>query len=118
MTCDQALADLVSYHFDVLDPDARRALEEHLCACPSCVRAFVETKRAVELGSARPSDVARARIRRAVAAEVSPSRRPWERPFAFAIAASVLLVAGAATQALTSAEGAAPFGWPAQHLRR
>lgn len=115
MSCDDFLPDLVPYHFGALEGDARAALEEHLAGCPACVRAFVDTKRAIETGAEgpRPRAAARARLRRAVAIEVgaaAPPRRWWERPVAFAVAASLLLFASAASRALTDQPGAPPYG--------
>lgn len=115
MTCDAFLPDLVPYHFGALEGDARAALEEHLARCSACVRAFVDTKRAIEAGAEgpRPRADARARLRRAVAIEVgaiTAPRRWWERPLAFAVAATILLFASAASHALTDQPGAPPYG--------
>ena len=114
MTCESIEPELVAYHFGLLEGDARDAVESHLATCPSCVRAFVALKRAIEVGEAdpaRPSRAARDRLRRAVAREVNPvaPRRTWERPVAFAIAASVVLAATATTRAITSGPGAPPY---------
>ncbi len=113
MSCSEIEPDLVGYHFGALDEDARRRVEEHLVSCADCVRAFVETKRAIETSeeAPAPSDMARARLRRAVARElgVGLERTWWERPVAIALAASVVLVAGATMHALTTAEGAPPY---------
>lgn len=115
MSCDSIERELVAYHFGLLDGAARAEVEAHLAACGACVRAFVLVKRAVELGDApdvpAPSPRAKARLRRAVAAElgVVTARRWWERPVAFAVAASIVLGAGVATQKLTSAPGAPPY---------
>ncbi len=43
--CSRALEHLVDYLEDELEPEEREALEEHLAACPPCVR-FLETYRA------------------------------------------------------------------------
>ncbi len=114
MNCESIEPELVSYHFGLLEGDAREAVEKHLTVCPACVRAFVGLKRAIEVGeaeAARPSNAARARLRRAVAREVNPTapRKWWERPVAFAVAASVVLAAGATTRAITSGPGAPPY---------
>jgi anti-sigma factor RsiW len=113
MRCAEVEHELVAYHFNALDDEARRGVEEHLCECADCVRAYVELKHAVETGEAapRPSDKARARLRRAVARELGIDDRRWswwERPLALAIAASVVLAAGATTRALVSAPGEPP----------
>jgi hypothetical protein len=72
-----------------------------------------------------PSAAARSRLRRAVARELNvpasddadasasagprASRRWWERPVAFAVAASFVLLANQATRALMSRPGAPPY---------
>jgi anti-sigma factor RsiW len=113
MTCREVERELVAYQFGALEDDARRRVEAHLVACSACVGAFVQVKRAVELGEqgARPSDAAKRRLRRAVARELGVREaKPtaWERALAVGIAACLVLVAGAATRALTSAPGAPP----------
>ena len=123
MSCDEIEAELVGYHFGTLDDDVRRRVEEHLAGsaeggpadsphagCAACVRAFVEIKRAVETNedAPSPSPAARAKLRRAVARELAP-RAWWERPLAIALAASVVMLAGATMHALTTTEGAPPY---------
>jgi len=117
MTCAEIEHELVAYHFDALSDDARRGVEAHLCECLHCVRAYVELKRAVETGESapRPSAAARARLRRAVARELGVGDRKWswwERPLAVAVAAAVVLAAGATTRILTSAPGTPPHALP------
>lgn len=111
MTCREIEAELVGYHFDTLGEAMRGRVEAHLTRCPACVRAFVEIKRAIETSdeAPRPSSIARARLRRAVEVELGVGWRWWERPFAIALAASVVLVAGVTTHALTTAPGSAPY---------
>lgn len=118
MTCAEVEHELVGYHFNALDDEARRGVEAHLCGCADCVRAYVELKRAVETSEAapRPSDKARARLRQAVARELGIDSRKWawwERPLAVAVAASVVLAAGMTTRALVSAPAAPPHGMSA-----
>jgi hypothetical protein len=112
MTCEKIEASLVAYHFGwIEDAAGREAVESHLVSCADCVRAFVATKRAIETSEARPSDAARAKLRRAVAREIAPVvvRKWWERPVAFAVAATIVLAASATTRALTSGPGAPPY---------
>jgi len=114
MTCGRIEPELVGYHFDALDEGTRGWVEEHLVGCPACVRAFVALKRAIETSEdvVGPSPDARARVRRAVARQLGaePARWAWwERPAALAIAASVVLVAGATTHALTTSAGTPPY---------
>lgn len=112
MTCQEIEPELVGYHFATLDETTRARVEEHLGACADCVRAFIEIKRAVETSeeSPAPTPAARARLRRAVASEMGLAPRAWwERPLAIALAASIVLVAGATMHKLTSDSGAAPY---------
>lgn len=115
MTCEEVRAVLLDCHFGPLED--RAALEAHLEECRACLAHLLELKRAVEVGEAapRPSRDARARLRAAVADELR-SKRPapvprawWERPAAFALAASVGLVAGAVTHALQNTPGSPPY---------
>jgi anti-sigma factor RsiW len=115
MTCATIEHDLIAYHFGAAAAAARAAVEDHLVACPACVRAFVALKRAIETAEAgpRPSDAARARLRRAVAAELGTGagvrRAWWERPLAIAVAASLVLVAGVTTHAVATTPGGPPL---------
>lgn len=113
MSCERVRPELPGYHFNTLDDEARALVEDHLLACPRCVAEFVAVKRAIETAAhaPRPSDLARARLRRAMAAAMSrPQRRAWwERPVALGVAAASVLLALGAVQALGRAPGAAPF---------
>ena len=103
--------ELTGYHFGVLDDETRRRVEVHLIECPECVRAFVEIKRAIETSEAAPapSNAARARLRKAVRAEMGIAERAWwERPVAIALAASVVLVSTATMHALTTTDASPP----------
>lgn len=113
MSCERVRPELPGYHFNTLDDEARALVEDHLPACPRCAREFVAVKRAIETAAhaPRPSDLARARLRRAVALAVGrpPRRAWWERPLALGVAAASVLLALGAVQALGRAPGAAPF---------
>lgn len=112
MSCERARPELPGYHFNTLDDEARALVEDHLLTCPRCVAEFVAVKRAIETAAhaPRPSDVARARLRRAMAAAMGrpPKRAWWERPLALGVAAASVLLALGAVQALARAPGAAP----------
>jgi anti-sigma factor RsiW len=106
-------SELVAYHFGLVENDERKRIEDHLASCRECLQTFLDVKRAVETGAEgpSPSPKARERLRNAVFAELhpTPKRALWERPVAFAIAASVVLFAGAATRVLTSGPGSPPY---------
>ncbi len=119
MTCEKVQPELVGYHFGVVSDDVRSLVDEHLLRCGACLRAFIEVKRAIETSedAPAPSRASRARLRSAVAAELGLQATPvteskrhrWERPLAFAIAASVVLAAGMTTRVLTSGPGSPPY---------
>jgi len=114
MTCDLVQPELVAYHFNVLEDDARRGVEEHLVGCPACVRRLVALKRSIETSDdvPWPSKGSRRALRDAVASELGVADVPWswwQRPLALALAASVVLAAGTTTRALMSVPGSAPY---------
>jgi len=113
MMCNDLELELVAYHFGLTPDDRRSEIEAHLVGCGPCLRAFLDLKRAIETSEdgAVPSTAARSRLRRAVADVLSPAPKWswWERPVAFAVAASVVLVAGATMRALTSGPGSPPY---------
>lgn len=116
MTCSHFQADLPGYHFAVIDPDARDALEAHLAGCPTCIAAFIALKRSLETAAdaPRPSDTARARLRAAIAAEIAqPTRtwRWWERPLAFTLAAAATLLGFFVTTQLHVRDARPPHAW-------
>jgi anti-sigma factor RsiW len=115
MRCEEIEPALTGYHFAALSDDERRAVEAHLPTCPACVTALVALKRAIETGEdgPAPSPALRARLRGDVARELGLAeapRRRWERPVAFAFAASVLLAALFATRSIAEADGTPPLG--------
>jgi hypothetical protein len=102
--CDDLRHELVAFHFG--ESERRADIEAHLPGCSGCVAAFLAIKRGIETGEAgpRPSDIARARLRESVARALGVGpRRWWERPAAFAFAASAVLAAMFAMHALTAA---------------
>ncbi len=113
MTCDELRSELIPYHFGEVSAEARLALEAHLPGCPACVTELLSLKRAIETAdrAERPSDLARARLRAAVAEAIGAApRRRWERPFAFAFAASAVLAALFAMRSITAGPGEPPVG--------
>jgi hypothetical protein len=119
MTCEKVEPELVAYHFGLVSDDVRALVEGHLLSCGECLRAFVDIKRSIETGEEGPvpGEAARARLRRAVADELRIAGAPmgrarprrWESPVAFAIAASVVLLAGMTTRAITAGPGSPPY---------
>lgn len=117
MRCEEVELELVAYHFGLLSEEGRREVEGHLCDCSACVRSFVDLKRAIELDEEGPgpSVGARARLRRAVAKELQIGEAGrgwswWERPMAFAVAGSAMVLAMLATHVVVSGPGAPPHG--------
>jgi anti-sigma factor RsiW len=113
MDCGVIERDLVSYHFGVIEDDARRAVEAHLVGCAACLRDFLTLKREIETADARPSRAAQARLRRAVAEQIGATRPRfawswWERPLALGLAGVTLVGAIFAVHLLASTPGAAP----------
>jgi anti-sigma factor RsiW len=117
MTCDQCQAELTGFQLGVVDGGVRDALEEHLQGCAGCLRSFLRLKRAMETAELEPapSDAVRMRLRASVAAELSASQAPadrpwrwWERPLAFALAGASVLVAFAFVQGLSLTQGFPP----------
>ena len=88
MDCRGFDEDLIPYVLGIIEHDeARVRIEEHLLGCPSCLRAFLETKRHVERagGSPRPSPAVKERLRAALFAAPVVSRparffRSFARP--------------------------------------
>jgi hypothetical protein len=122
-SCHDHPADLVGYHFAVVSADARRALEAHLVACPSCIRAYVAIKRDLELGDdgPRPSDAARARVRASITAELGTRPRAWswwERPLAFTFATAATVLAMVAVTQLYAHEANPPHAFEDSALIR
>ncbi len=92
MDCRVIEADLVGFHFGILDGESRARVDAHLAGCGACVKAFLATKRAIESeGEARPSDAARARLRAAVGRQLAQRRRRWY--FRGAAAAAIVVAA-------------------------
>jgi hypothetical protein len=113
MSCERVRPELPGFQFNTLDDVTRALVEDHLLNCPRCVGEFVAVKRSIETAAhaPRPSDLARVRLRRAMAAATSRPAAPswWERPLALGVAAASVLLALGAVQALGRAPGAAPF---------
>lgn len=115
MTCDELRPELIPYHFGEVPDETRRRLEAHLPGCPACVTELLAQKRAIETvdDGARPSDLARGRLRAAVASAVGAApRRRWERPLALAVAAAAVLAAQLAMRTATAGPGRPPVGAP------
>jgi anti-sigma factor RsiW len=113
MSCERVRPELPGYQFNTLDDETRALVEDHLLTCPRCVGEYVAVKRAIETAAhaPRPSDLARARLRRAMAVAISRPASPswWERPLVLGVAAASVLLALGAVQALGRSPGAAPF---------
>lgn len=78
MDCAVIQQDLIAYHFGTTPDVARERIDEHLLACTDCLRDYLRVKHGLAKGAAlmeRPSPDAREKLRRAVAAEFTPSAR-------------------------------------------
>jgi hypothetical protein len=97
MDCEVIGPELPAYHFGVIDAGARAAVEGHLIGCRACLAAYIALKRAIETAPGeRPSEAARARLRRdaGAALERLAAPRRWRA------GRVVLAAAGAAALAL------------------
>lgn len=95
MDCTLIEGELIPFHFNTLGEAPRAELETHLMACPRCLQAYLELKRAVEQGGTpleRPSPMLKARLRGEVAAEFVRPRRPlfWGAVAATLVVATLL----------------------------
>ncbi len=101
--CESIRPQLVGFHFGVASLAERESIEAHLMTCRGCLRELLDVKSAIETGAdgPRPSDAVRLRIRASLARAFEPPRRWWDKPAAFAFAASMLAASWAAMSALT-----------------
>jgi hypothetical protein len=105
MDCAVIQIELAPYHLATCDEEARARIDAHLLECQDCLRAYLAIKRHLEAGErARPSDLARARLRAAVAHEYRPTlatratralRKPVPLYQSLAAAAAIVLVVSA-----------------------
>jgi anti-sigma factor RsiW len=115
MRCEELSAELLAYHFGLVSPEEREAIEQHLLSCPACCRAFVLVKRSVEVAPSAPlpSASARQRLRGAVAEQIArKSARSswWERSLSVGFAALAVVVAMLTTRAIATSEPHGPHG--------
>jgi len=108
--CQALQGELPGYHFGVVEASMRAALEQHLLGCRRCLVAFLSLKRALETAAAdrRPSDAARARLRRAAgeALDRLATERRWWRTTRARIALAAVGAAALALLALRALEPA------------
>ena len=104
MLCELIQPELVTFYFGDVEETARARVETHLRGCRSCLDAYLALKRSVEAADLRPSDEARARLRDAVARELSAAEPTawlwWERPLAVAFATAALALTTLAVSGL------------------
>lgn len=114
MSCDQYTDAIAELADGTLSDEARRAVEAHLAGCPAC-RALAadlgrirEAARSLEPLEAPP--VVWSRIERALAAKEARAAAPWFRqPRWLALAASLVVVAGAAALMLRGPAAPVPL---------
>jgi predicted anti-sigma-YlaC factor YlaD len=100
MDCRLIQPELVRFHFGDAEEEVRAPVEEHLLGCAACLKAYLSLKREIETSPERgeaPSMMAKARLRKAVAAELASRRLPATRRIAWgtavaAAAATLLMV--------------------------
>jgi hypothetical protein len=96
-SCRLIEEELVPFHFGTCTETVRSTVEAHLSACAGCLRAYLAVKRAVEAeaeAGPRPSEAARARLRRAVAQRVGRRRALVVGGALAAVIAALLLLLG------------------------
>ena len=113
MNCERARPELIGFHFGTLDTETRDAIESHIVECRACLEEFIALKRATECAdeTPMPSELSRARLRRAVADELRRGGAPWawwERSLVVGIAAASVWLALGAMHAVATQEGRAP----------
>ena len=113
MDCELIQIDLVPYHFGAIAEEARARVEAHLLGCPACLTDFLALKRSIEAPEARPTAMAKARLRKAVMREIGREEPGlswywWERPLAVAFAGAAMLTAIVLVHGVESAPGEAP----------
>lgn len=113
MEHDLIQIDLVPYHFGTIDDEARDRVESHLMTCAACLKDYLALKRSIEAPEARPSDLAKARLRKAVMREVGHEESRvtwswWERPLAVAFASAAVMAAIALVDGVETTPGSAP----------
>jgi hypothetical protein len=93
MDCRLIDADLIAFHFGLLEDEGRVRVEEHLRGCATCVGQFLTLKRAIEVDDApRPSAALRTRLRASVASELRPTRRLLRPAIALGLVALALTI--------------------------
>ena len=116
MSCHKIEAELLSYHFGMIDAGPRRQVEAHVLCCPDCLHAYLSLKRDIETAESvpAPSPAVRARLRASAACELGlgePRRWSWwERPLAFGISGMLVVFALVAAATLARGPGAPPRG--------
>jgi anti-sigma factor RsiW len=117
MKCTEVQAALFAYQFGEISPEARSSVEAHLLTCPSCLRDFLALKRELETAESDPppSQAARQKLRRSVAAQLGRHSEPrrrlwWERPLALTFAAASVTAALLLLHSVATSPGALPHG--------
>jgi anti-sigma factor RsiW len=118
VTCTGVADELLAYHLDLVEDDARQAIDEHLLGCQECLRAFLQLKHQARGASElRPGSAARQRLRDEVARTFRPPAlarvRAWlARPVplyqSLAVASAAVLLAVATPGVLRRAASQPP----------
>jgi anti-sigma factor RsiW len=124
MTCAAIRSELLSFHFGIIGETPREEVERHLMRCPDCVGEFLALKRDVELSTStqeHPNGEVKSKVRAAVAKElglVATLPLWWQRPLAFALAATAIVVAMVSVETVATSKATAPLGIAAVHGSR
>jgi hypothetical protein len=109
MNCSRFESSLIVYHYGTINLADRLALESHLLECPKCLKVYFALKTNLEsANSIGLSDKARLRLRNDVYRQLHPKRSKWQGPFAFALAAGVVLFSNLVLHLITTSSATMP----------
>lgn len=96
MNCITTQNELVNFHWSTLTTPILREVEQHLAACPECLAAYWDLKRAIhaaEVNFALPSETTRLALQESFAATFPHENAPLRRRWVLVGAAAAVIVA-------------------------